>query len=382
VSARLVRLLALAQAVLGLRVAWRLLRTGRDTPICATASGVIPNASVAIVVPVLNEVHRLRRCLDGAVAQGAEVGEILVVDSGSEDGTRELAQQFARCDSRVRLVEAGRAPTVWNGKVWGLHHGERALSAGSEWVLMLDADVAPSPGLAHALVSRARSRDLRMLSVATRQEVSSAMQGVLHPAMLASLVYRFGRPNGTTSSPAGALANGQCCLIHCDLLRTLGGFEATRASLCEDVTLARQAALAGERVGFFEAGHLVRTEMYADWRDAWRNWPRSLVTRDAFFGVQGWLGLLEVLLAQALPLPLLLLSPRGVLRQVNLLLVAARVGLLVGIARAYSPRPWSFWFSPLVDLPVALALWSSAFRPRHTWRGRTYVRQKGSIVAA
>jgi hypothetical protein len=122
--------------------------------------------------------------------------------------------------------------------------------------------------------------------------------------------------------------------------------------------------------------------MFSDWRDAWRNWPRSLAMRDALFGMRGWLGLVEVLFTQALPLPLVLLRPRGLLHRVNLWLLAMRLGLLWGIARAYPNRQWAFWASPLADLPVALALWRSALAPHHTWRGRTYVRKKGSIVAA
>jgi dolichol-phosphate mannosyltransferase len=382
VSTRFGSLLALAQAVFGVRVAWRLLRTGRDTPIRSVPRALTRDASVSVIVPVLNEAKRLRRCLDGATAQGPETGEILVVDSGSDDATYDVVREFARRDSRIRLIQAGPAPEDWNGKVWGLHHGERALAARSEWVLTLDADVAPAPGLAPALVTHAHERGLRLLCVATPQHLSDALQGLLHPAMLASLVYRFGRPNGSSSSPAGVLANGQCCLIQRDLLRSLGGFEAVRGSLCEDITLARLAAGAGERVGFFEADSLIEARMYPSWREAWRNWPRSLATRDALFGVHGWLGLLEVLLAQALPLMLLLLRPRGMLRHVNLLLVAMRIGLLCGTARAYSVRPWSFWLSPLADVPVALALWRSALTPRHTWRERSYVLQKGSIVGA
>ena len=155
-----------------------------------------------------------------------------------------------------------------------------------------------------------------------------------------------------------------------------------RDSLCEDVTLARLAACSGDDVGFFEAEGLVEVAMYADWREAWRNWPRSLATRDAISGVAGWLGLLEVLLVQALPLPLLLTRlPVGAPRRLNLLLLAVRAGMLLGMARAYPSRPPTYWLSPLLDVPAALALWRSALRRRHTWRGRTYQRQKGLIVA-
>ncbi|MBA2286241.1 MAG: hypothetical protein H0W02_12210, partial [Ktedonobacteraceae bacterium] len=58
----------------------------------------------------------------------------------------------------------------------------------------------------------------------------------------------------------------------------------------------------------------------------------------------------------------------------NGILAMMRVGVLFGTARAYQRRPWSYWLSPLCDLPVAIQLGVSALRRRHTWRGRTLVR--------
>ena len=156
------------------------------------------------------------------------------------------------------------------------------------WLLTLDADVRPSPALARSLVARAERRHLRLLSVATAQRLSGAVEGLLHPALLATLVYRFGRPGGATRAPGAALANGQCCLIRRDLLHELGGFQTLRDSLCEDVTLARLAARAGDAVGFYEADGLIDVAMYADWRDAWQQlaalarYPRCTLRR-------GWL---------------------------------------------------------------------------------------------
>lgn len=376
-------LLAVVQAALGARVVSRLWRTGRDVPIRSVVPSSIASGAVAVIVPVLDEAHRLPACLDGLLAQGPEVGEMLIVDGGSTDDTRDLVRAYAQRDRRLRLVEAGPAPNAWNGKVWGLSSGEQALQSTAEWLLTLDADVHPAPALARSLIARAQRRHVRLLSVAATQRVSGAVEGLLHPALLATLVYRFGRPGGSTGSPSGALANGQCCLIRRDLLRQLGGLSVVHDSLCEDVTLARLATRSGDQVGFYEADDLIDVAMYADWRDAWRNWPRSLATRDALFGVAGWLGLLEVLLVQALPLPLLLLRwPIGTPRRINVLLLAVRAGMLVGMARAYPSRPWTYWVSPLLDGPAALALWRSALRQRHTWRGRTYARQKGRIVAA
>ena len=371
-------MLAVTQVVLGARVVWRLLRPA-DPPIRPAAA---PPTSIGVVVPVLNEANRLSPCLDGLVQQGPEVREILVVDTGSHDGTCALAKAYTARDPRVRLLEAGPPPAGYNGKVWGLAAGEQRLHPLADWLLMLDADVRPAPGLAASLVARATERDVAVLSVATAQRIAGRLQGILHPALLATLVYRRGVPGRTTSSPTAVLANGQCCLIRRDLLPRIGRLdsEPVRRSLCEDVTLARLAARAGYAVGFYEAPGLVEASMYTDWREAWHNWPRSLVMRDAEFALGDWLGLLEVVLVQALPLWLMLLPVRRRLRQLNLILLAARIGVLAGMARAYPSRPWTYWLSPLADLPAAFALWRSVFVHRQTWRGRTYALHDGVIA--
>ncbi len=374
-------LVSVAQALLAARVIWRLLRT-RGGAIPLARSGAVASGRTAVLLPVLDEAERLVPCLDGLMAQSAEVGEILVIDGGSRDRTTALIRAAATRDRRLRLIEAGPAPAGWNGKVWGLHMGHRVVTRDAEWLLTVDADVRAAPGLARSLVVHAERRGLRMLSVATRQRLSGPGDGLIHPALLATLVYRFGMPGAARRGVAAAVANGQCCLVRRDLLDELGGFEAVRDSLCEDISLARLAARSGERVGFSETAHLIEVQMYADWREVWREWPRSLTTRDRLFGLAGWIGLLEVVLVQALPLPLLLAWRRyGVARSVNEWLVLLRVGMLIGMARAYPERPATYWLSPLLDPAAALALWLSAVRRQHRWRGRSYARRRGRIVA-
>ncbi|PSB47241.1 glycosyltransferase family 2 protein, partial [Chamaesiphon polymorphus] len=59
---------------------------------------------VSVVVPTLNEVDRIAPCLTGLSQQGGEVREILIVDSNSQDGTRERVTAAAKLDSRFKLL--------------------------------------------------------------------------------------------------------------------------------------------------------------------------------------------------------------------------------------------------------------------------------------
>jgi dolichol-phosphate mannosyltransferase len=368
---------ALVLAVFGAVAVLRLARGIRATRI-VPAVHAPPNGAITIIVPVLDEAERIAPCMRGLLLAGPEVGEILVVDGGSHDGTPARVAELAAGDPRVRVLDASPVAGGWNGKAWGLDVGLRASDARARWIAGVDADVRPAAGLFAALVAHAERRHVEVLSVATRQELAGPLMAIVHPAMLATLIYRFGIPGAETTRVAEVQASGQCFLASRAVLLACGAFGNVRDSRCEDVTLARALAAAGTAVGFYEAGDLVRARMYGSAAETWHNWPRSLTLRDRFAPLGGWFGLTEVLLVQALPLPLaaglaLAHATSSLTFAVAFALVLVRAGVLFGAARAYVARPWTYWLSPLADVPVALALFASAVRRRHVWRGRELV---------
>ena len=224
-----------------------------------------------------------------------------MIDGGSTDGTVALIREYAGRDARIRLIDATPVPDDWNGKAWNLQRGLDGDVSTTPWVLTIDADVRPRSGLAAALVARATGDGLTVLSGATRQRLSGPAEGLVHPALLTSLVYRYGIPGATTTDPDDVQANGQCMLIRRAAIDGIGGFRDGRHSLCEDVTVARKLAASGHRIGFAESGDLVDVAMYGGARDAWANWPRSLTMRDQFSGHAVAVRLAEVALVQGLP---------------------------------------------------------------------------------
>lgn len=391
---RLERLLppvAAAQVLLGTRVIWRLIpsvgseRMGFARNAIAAPSpddrrdGNGEGDRITVIVPVLNERSRLAPCLARLIAQDPTIAEIVVADGGSWDGTQQIVSVFAERDTRVRLVDASPIPADWNGKAWGLRAGAEAARPDTSWLLTIDADVRIKPGLARLLVCHAKHVGLAALSIATLQDVTDTGQGLLHPSLLTTLVYRFGAPGRVVRRVRDVQANGQCMLLHRDALATCGGFAVARHSLCEDVTIARTLVSAGNAVGLYEAGSLVSVRMYQNWRDAWNNWARSLPMRDQFSSFDVLLGWLEIALVQALPLPLLILlaaaRPRSWwILSLNAVLGMVRLGVLFGTRRAYRQLPWSYWLSPLCDVPVAIQLGRNTVRRQHVWRGRIVIR--------
>lgn len=67
-------------------------------------------ALVTVVIPMLNEDGYIGPCVEGFLAQtyGAEHLEILVIDGGSTDGSRETVEEIAERHPQVRLVDNPR----------------------------------------------------------------------------------------------------------------------------------------------------------------------------------------------------------------------------------------------------------------------------------
>jgi dolichol-phosphate mannosyltransferase len=374
----IVVLVLAVEVIACLRVALRLARTAGGAPIAAARAPA--EGTIAVVVPVLDEAARIGRCL-AALSANAAPAEILVVDGGSTDATREIVRSAAAIDARIRLIEALPLPAGWNGKAWNLECGLRA--SGARWIATVDADVRAGPNLIADATARAQRDDLAALSIATRQLLPDLGSALLHPALLATLVYRAGLPNVAATEPLKVAANGQVFVARREALIASNAFARARASRCEDVTAARTLAASGGGVGFYEGDAVV--QMYDSWRQCAANWPRSLTLRDRFYSpARFWLALAEVFFAQALPLPtlaLLLAAPRvpaaRAVRTVALALVFVRLGVLAGMRRAYPGVSPAYWLSPLLDLVAVGLLARSELRRRHVWRGRTLVDEHG-----
>lgn len=65
---------------------------------------------VSILIPVYNREHLVRRAIESALQQTYADIEVVVVDNCSTDNTYSVIQEYARCDSRVRVY-------LSNGKV-------------------------------------------------------------------------------------------------------------------------------------------------------------------------------------------------------------------------------------------------------------------------
>ena len=107
----------------------------------------------SIVAPVYNEVGNLRPFTDQVRAVMDSLGEpweLLLVDDGSSDGSRELMQELAAADSRLRVISFARNFGHQIAVTAGLDY------ASGRAVVLIDADLQDPPGVIPRLIEKWR----------------------------------------------------------------------------------------------------------------------------------------------------------------------------------------------------------------------------------
>lgn len=195
---------------------------------------------VDIIVPARDEAETIRAAIGSLLAQ--EYGgdfRVILVDDNSTDGTAELAG----CSPRLKMIRLDSKPPGWSGKLWALHQG---IAAGrSDLVLLTDADIVHQPAHLASLVAKLQGAQLDLVSEMVRLNCSSAAERMMVPAFVYffQMLYPFAKVNDRHSVVAAAA--GGTILVRREALERIGGVEAIKDALIDDVALAKAVKRGG-----------------------------------------------------------------------------------------------------------------------------------------
>lgn len=337
---------------------------------------------VSVLIPARNEVQRIGRLLDGLERQGSEHFDVIVLDDHSDDGTGDFVRMWFNRIADLRVVEGQTLPAGWSGKCWACW--QAAQTSDAPWLLFLDADTAPQPGLIAALVARAEERHLDLLTLIPFVETATFWERVFIPpfGILLQIVFPPARVNDPDSDIA--MANGPCILVRRTAYEATGGHAAIRASILEDVDLGRNIKQAGYRIELAAAPDLLHVRLYTRFAEISEG-----LQKNAWAGYEAggwrsaWCGIRQILLSVA---PLALLASGVSLRHrslgrwlvghgvYNLCLTMGFWGWYVRRVHRISPA-WGLLFPVGVVSYFALAgrAWFKLWRGEGVnWKGRTY----------
>lgn len=338
---------------------------------------------VSVIVPARNEAQDIGLCLATLLDSEYPNYEVIVVDDGSEDGTGDIVAELARrTDGRLRLVTGEPLPAGWIGKPWACWQGYR--HASGSLLLFTDADTRHGPTLTEKAVAALRMRGADLVTVLPYQKLVSFWERAIMPQVWLAMTLRF--PNlkaiNRTRDPREVLANGQFLLFRRVAYDRIGGHQAVRSCVVEDLRLAQRLIAAGRRMFIAHADDLMETRMYRSLSDLVEGWSKN-IAQGAAMTVAAWarpvipwfIAFFPMAFWTAPPL-VLLANVLGIfdgwtawalwtttLSVVFWLAVCLRMGLSAGNAAAY----------PLGAIATSLIFARSALRGRRvSWKGRSY----------
>lgn len=244
---------------------------GPDAGTPAPSARAVDAPDVDVVVPARDEAEGIGAALASLLAQDYPGRlRVVVVDDASTDGTGAIARGFA--DPRLLVLDARPRPPGWSGKLWAVAQGVAHTRA--DLVLLTDADIVHDPAHVSTLVAKAQRDGLDLVSEMVELRCHSAAERALVPAFVFffQLLYPFARVNDPASRTAAAA--GGTVLLRRHALARIGGIEAVRDALIDDVALAR----AVKRDGRIWLGHsrLARSiRPYPGAADVWRMVART-----------------------------------------------------------------------------------------------------------
>lgn len=236
---------------------------------------------VSIIVPARNEKGALGAALESFVALDYPDYEVIVVDDASSDGTGMIADEWAASPAsrgRVQVIHNKELPAGWAGKVHALTLAARM--ATGEWILATDADVVFHPALLKLAVSLAFEKEAQLVSVMPEMEPGGFWEKVVLPAFSLLLATLF--PVRLVNRPGfpRAIAAGAFILMRRRDFEDLGGYEALKGVVNEDLRMAELFKKNGRRIYLAASRGLFRTRMYSGLHELWEGLSRS-----AFEGV-------------------------------------------------------------------------------------------------
>jgi len=330
---------------------------------------------VSVLVPARNEEASIGACVDALLAQEHPLHQVLVLDDGSTDRTPQILAERAARDPRLRVLTGTGLPEGWVGKPHACHVLGR--HATGDLLLYVDADVELDPRAVGRIVHLLQSRQAQVLTAVPGQVTGSFVEHLVLP--LLHLTYTAWLPLGLvhlTQDPRFLAANGQILAVRRQAYQAIGGFEAVKNEVVDDMAFCARAKRTGQRVVFADGSTLARCRMYTSASEVWRGFSKNLYEGLGESPLR-LLGVVGVYFgAFVAPFLLLLAAPL-----LPVLLVPALVGVGLNVllrlllAVRFGHHPLGVVLHPvavLILLGIAFNSWRWARRGSIEWAGRTY----------
>ncbi|CAN5896380.1 hypothetical protein BH23PLA1_BH23PLA1_08120 [soil metagenome] len=240
--------------------------------------------AIDLIVAAHNEEREIEACVRSLLAQDYPSLRITVVNDQSTDATGAILDRLAS-EARaggghpLRIVQGVERPEGWLGKTWALQQGLEGIEA--DWLLFVDGDMKLHPKAVLTAFQAGQDTGADLVSILPGVRCESFWQKVaaIELSLMISHIYPLARINNQNRPEA--LAAGGFLMVRRELYEGVGGHEAVRREIVEDIQLARRIKGAGGRLLVKGAPDLASTHMYGTLGEIWRG-----LRKNAYAGME------------------------------------------------------------------------------------------------
>ncbi len=295
---------------------------------------------VSFLIAAKDEEANIETAVRTVLAQDYPNFELIVINDRSTDRTRAILDRLAadtegvNRGGRLRVIHIDQLREGWFGKNNAMREGTE--HARGEWLCYSDADCRHiSTRTLSMAVRHAVEQGVDFLSVLPILETESFWERIIQPVCGAVMVFWFHPKRVNDPANPAAYANGAFMLIRRGTYEAIGGHNAVRTEVNEDMHMARLCKQHGHRLQVVQNDGLYSVRMYTDFRTTWRGWSRI------FYGCFGTFRRLLV--------SMLLLLVASILPYVS----AAAAWIAVALRGWQAAGPWA-WIAVLATLAIVL----------------------------
>ncbi len=222
---------------------------------------------VSILVPARNEAANIEACVVSLLAQDYPDFEVIILDDQSTDETPNILSLLKQANDHLTILSGTPRPEGWLGKHWACH--QLAQTATGEVILFTDADTRHTPDMLRDSVSALVAESADLVTAFPREEVITWGERLLVPVIgwgiFTFIPIRLVQKMRLT---ALSITIGQFMLFRRNAYDAIGGYEAVRNELVDDVSLGRNIISSGLEWRFLDGTHHVTCRMYRNFWDA------------------------------------------------------------------------------------------------------------------
>lgn len=224
---------------------------------------------VSVLVPARNEGRNVEACVRSLLLQDYPDFEVIVLDDHSTDGTRSVLARLEAEDERpldeargrLRVLDGRPLPEDWLGKHWACHQLYQATTG--DLLLFTDADTRHQPNMLRDSVAALFAERADLVTAFPREEVITWGERLIVP-VISFGIFTFLPVRLIQKSRWASLSItiGQFMLFKRSAFEAVGGYEAVRNQVVDDVSLGSLVIEGGFRWQLLDGTEHVTCRLY------------------------------------------------------------------------------------------------------------------------